>query len=95
MATANITPYFDDITDLPFVNDDSGEKRCFWDAKYTGSSDEDYAIGEMYAKSAIRYIKETNSMFLINWTMRDMPKNLTRLEHAFFNTLAIYAAKGL
>lgn len=95
MATQHNTRHYEEITNLPFVSDTDPEARTYWDAKYTGSSEEDYAIGEMYAIHAMAYAKQTGSTHIVNWAMQDMPEKHTRLEHAFFNTLVKYAARGL
>jgi len=84
-------PHYECITDLPFVNDIGEAGRSFWDAKHTGRSEEDYAIGEMYARMAVQYMRQTGATYIVNWAIRDMPKKHTRLEVAFFNALAEYS----
>jgi hypothetical protein len=81
------------ITDLPFVKDNSKSYRHFWNVAPTGDYLVDCAIGEKFALAYLEYLQTPNTPSLMPHILRHMPRKVTGIEVGFF-TMADHAARA-
>lgn len=87
------------ITDLPFVADiGKGKKktRTFWNIHPNGNFQDEYLLGQSYARVAISYMREHGLSLILGRITSDMGKQEKRsgIEIGFMAGIAQYAIYG-
>lgn len=82
-------------SDLSFVLDRPRKGRCFWNVKPSGRYDADCRLGERLALEYLAYEEaDVGGPGLLPSIVCDMPRELTGVEIAFLQLVALQARAG-
>ncbi len=80
---------------LPFVKEKFKDTEFhFWSISSSGNYQQDYQLGELYAKKALCFIQRRRLPAVLNWIIRDMPNEFGAVELGFLNYITNKAVVG-
>lgn len=80
-----------DVKDLSFVKERKRLGRLFWNVTPTGSYSEDCRLGGRLAVEYLAYEEQDDGGGLLQHIVGDMPRELTGVEIAFLQLVALQA----